>query len=99
MYQYLIKNKNITKYATLFAFISIFFILLTVAFKNDEKVNTKEKDINFVNADLNSIKKVLVEFSEDKQKIGKYFNEFQRLRKYLISGMNEVNELKLSQFK
>jgi murein DD-endopeptidase MepM/ murein hydrolase activator NlpD len=57
MYQYLIKNKNITKYATLFAFVSIFFILLTVAFKNDEKVNTKEKDINFVNADLNSIKK------------------------------------------
>ena len=67
---------------------------------SDNYLDIFEKDFSFIKPhDLNSIKKVLVEFSEDKQKIGKYFNEFQRLRKYLISGMNEVNELKLSQFK
>ena len=67
---------------------------------SDNYLDIFEKDFNFVKPhDLNSIKKILIEFSEDKQKIDKYFNEFQRLRKHLISGMNEVNELKLSQFK
>ena len=79
---------------------NIIFNLRSELHLSDNYLDIFEKDFNFLEPhSLNSIKNILMELAEDKEKIDKYLSEFKRLRKYLISGMNEVNELKLSQFK
>ena len=60
MYQILKKNREKTKYFVLFTFIIIFLLLLTVAFKNDEKIKNKEINVSFQHEDLTSIKEFLL---------------------------------------
>ena len=60
MYQILKQNREKTKYFILFTFIITFSLLLTVVFKNDEKIKNKEKNISFQYEDLTSIKEFLL---------------------------------------
>ena len=60
MYQILKQNREKTKYFILFTFIIAFSLLLTVVFKNDEKIKNKEKNISFQYEDLTSIKEFLL---------------------------------------
>ena len=60
MYQILKQNREKTKYFILFTFIIIFSLLLTVAFKNDEKIRNKEINVSFQHEDLTSIKEFLL---------------------------------------
>ena len=60
MYQILKQNKEKTKYFILFTFIIAFSLLLTVVFKNDEKIKNKEINVSFQHEDLTSIKEFLL---------------------------------------
>jgi len=66
----------------------------------DNYLDIFEKDYKFVNSySLEDIKYLLVEFEKDKSKINEYQNEFEKMRQYLTSGFNKVNEVNLSKFK
>nr|ABZ06032.1 putative peptidase family M23/M37 [uncultured marine microorganism HF4000_005D21]ABZ10427.1 putative peptidase family M23 [uncultured marine bacterium HF4000_APKG3108] len=60
MYQILKQNREKTKYFILFTFIITFSLLLTVVFKNDEKIKNKEINVSFQHEDLTSIKEFLL---------------------------------------
>ena len=60
MYQILKQNREKTKYFIYFTFIIIFSLLLTVVFKNDEKIKNKEINVSFQHEDLTSIKEFLL---------------------------------------
>ncbi|HIO51026.1 MAG TPA: M23 family metallopeptidase [Pelagibacteraceae bacterium] len=60
MYQILKQNREKTKYFILFTFIIAFSLLLTVVFKNDEKIKNKEINVSFQYEDLTSIKEFLL---------------------------------------
>ena len=60
MYQILKQNREKTKYFILFTFILTFSLLLTVVFKNDEKIKNKEINISLQYEDLTSIKEFLL---------------------------------------
>ena len=60
MYQILKQNREKTKYFILFTFIITFSLLLTVVFKNDEKIKNKEINVSFQYEDLTSIKEFLL---------------------------------------
>ena len=60
MYQILKQNREKTKYFILFTFIITFSLLLTVVFKNDDKINNKEINVSFQHKDLTSIKEFLL---------------------------------------
>ena len=60
MYQILKQNREKTKYFVLFTFIIAFSLLLTVVFKNDEKIKNKEINVAFQYEDLTSIKEFLL---------------------------------------
>ena len=60
MYQILKQYGEKIKYFFLFTFIITFSLLLTVVFKNDEKIKNKEKNISFQYEDLTSIKEFLL---------------------------------------
>ena len=67
---------------------------------SDNYLDIFEKEFQFVNSySLTSIKNILIKFNEDEKKIQEYSVEFERLRKYIINGMNLVNEVNLSKFK
>ena len=60
MYQILKQNREKTKYFIIFTFIITFSLLLTVVFKNDEKIKNKEINVSFQHEDLTSIKEFLL---------------------------------------
>ena len=60
MYQIFKQNKEQAKYFALFTIFIIFFLLLAVAFKNDDEIMGKKIDISFQHKDLASIKKFLI---------------------------------------
>ena len=60
MYQIFKQNKEQAKYFALFTIFIIFFLLLAVAFKNDDEIIGKKIDISFQHEDLASIKKFLI---------------------------------------
>ena len=60
MYQIIKQNGEKTKFFILFTFIIIFSLVLTVAFKNDEKIKNKEINVSFQHEDLTSIKEFLL---------------------------------------
>ena len=60
MYQFLKQNREKTKFFILFTFIVTFSLLLTVVFKNDEKIKNKEINVSFQHEDLTSIKEFLL---------------------------------------
>jgi len=60
MYQILKQNREKTKYFILFTFIIAFSLLLTVVFKNDEKIKNKKINVSFQYEDLTSIKEFLL---------------------------------------
>ena len=60
MYQILKQNREKTKYFILFTFIITFSLLLTVVFKNDEKIKNKEINVSFQHEDLTLIKEFLL---------------------------------------
>ena len=60
MYEILKQNLEKTKYFVLFTFIIIFSLLLTVVFKNDEKIKNKEINVSFQHEDLTSVKEFLL---------------------------------------
>ena len=60
MYEILKQNLEKTKYFVLFTFIIIFSLLLTVVFKNDEKIRNKEINVSFQHEDLTSVKEFLL---------------------------------------
>jgi len=60
MYQIFKQNKEQAKYFALFTIFIIFFLLLAVAFKNDDEIMGKKIDISFQHEDLASIKKFLL---------------------------------------
>jgi len=60
MYQILKQKREKTKYFILFTFIITFSLLLTVTFKNDEKIKNKEINVSFQHEDLTSIKEFLL---------------------------------------
>ena len=62
MYQILKQKREKTKYFILFTFIITFALLLTVVFKNDEKIKNKEINVSFQYEDLTSIKEFLLLF-------------------------------------
>ena len=61
MYQVLKRNKEKTLYFLVFISIVAFFLLVTVAYKNDEEVINKEKSVAFRQTDLNLIKNFFLE--------------------------------------
>ena len=60
MYQILKQKREKTKYFILFTFIITFSLLLTVVFKNDEKIKNKEVNVSFQHEDLTLIKEFLL---------------------------------------
>ena len=60
MYEILKQSLEKTKYFVLFTFIIIFSLLLTVVFKNDEKIKNKEINVSFQHKDLTSVKEFLL---------------------------------------
>jgi len=60
MYQILKQNKEKTKYFILFTFAITFFLLLTVVFRNDEKIRDKETNFSFQSEDFITIKNFLL---------------------------------------
>ncbi len=60
MYQILSRNLNKLKYFTLFIFFITFFLLLAVAYKNDEIAGKKEKSISYQDSSINAVKKFLL---------------------------------------
>ena len=60
MLRILKKNKEITVNFILFTFIITVLLLLTVVFKNDEEIISKEKNISLQHSDLSSIKEFLL---------------------------------------
>jgi len=66
----------------------------------DNYLDFFEKEFKFVNSNsIISIKNILIELAENNKKIKEYFIEFERLRKYLISGMNVISDVNLAKFK
>ena len=66
----------------------------------DNYLDLFAKDFKFVDSySLNSMKNILIEFAKDDKKIQEYQIELEKLRKYLIKGMNIVSESTLSKFK
>ena len=60
MYQILKQNREKTIYVILFTLIITFSLLVTVVFKNDEKIRNKEINVSFDHEDLISIKEFLL---------------------------------------
>ena len=60
MYQILKKNKEKAIYFITLACIIVFFLLVTVAFKNDEEIDNKGKNVSFDQKDLVLIKNFLL---------------------------------------
>ena len=60
MLHILFKNNEKTKYFALFALSILLFFLITVVYKNDEKINNNEKNISFRQSDLLSLKKFFI---------------------------------------
>ena len=60
MLQILKKNKEITVNFILFTFIITVLLLLTVVFKNNEEIISKEKNVSLQHPDLSSIKEFLL---------------------------------------
>ena len=60
MLRILKKNKEITVNFILFTFIITLLLLLTVVFKNNEEIISKEKNVSFQHPDLTSIKEFLL---------------------------------------
>jgi len=60
MYQVIKKNKEKTIYFIVFTLIIVFFLLVTVAFKNDKEIQNKERNISLNYSDLVSIKEFLL---------------------------------------
>ena len=69
MYQILSRNLNKLKYFTLFIFFITFFLLLAVAYKNDEIAGKKEKSISYQDSSINAVKKFLLSKIKDKVSI------------------------------
>jgi len=66
---------------------------------SDNYLDIFKKEFKFINSySLDSIKTTLIEFTKDEKKIERYEDEFGRLKKYLIDGMNTVNEVNLDKF-
>ena len=66
---------------------------------SDNYLDIFKKEFNFINSySLDSIKNILLEFTKDEKKIKKYKDEFDKLKNYLIDGMNSINEVNLDKF-
>ena len=66
----------------------------------DNYLDFFEKEFKFVNSNsIISIKNILIELAENNKEMKEYFIEFERLRKYLISGMNVISDVNLAKFK
>ena len=60
MYQILKQGKEKAIYFVLFTFIISLLLLVTVVFKNDEKLKNRETNVSFQHQDLTSIKNFLL---------------------------------------
>lgn len=66
---------------------------------SDNYLDIFKKEFKFINSySLDSIKNILLEFKKDEKNIKKYKDEFDRLKNYLIDGMNAINEVNLDKF-
>ena len=67
---------------------------------SDNYLDIFEKEFQYVHSySLESIQSTLLEFINNNQKIEEYSDEFDRLSKYLISGMNVPNKKNLDKFR
>ena len=67
---------------------------------SDNYLDIFEKEFRYVNSySLNSIQNTLLEFIKSNKKIEEYSDEFNRLSKYLITGMNILNKKNLDKFR
>ena len=66
---------------------------------SDNYLDIFKKEFKLINSySLDSIKNILLEFKKDEKNIKKYKDEFDRLKNYLIDGMNTINEVNLDKF-
>ena len=102
MYQILKKNKEKAIYFITSACIVVFFLLVTVAFKNDEEIDKKGKNVSFNQKDLILIKEFLLKkikspFTSIDYKI-KGGDSIQKILKKFKVQNNEIQTI-ISQYK
>jgi len=102
MNQIIIKNWHKIKYFLLFALILLFLVLLAFAYKNNQAISNKEKNINYENQDLILIKEFLFKkikspFSNVNYKVKKGDSIQKILKKFKIKNseiQNVINQFK-----